>query len=55
MPTTARSRAPKRSASGPLTRPRAKYKNPATEKTSETDPREAAKSRCNDAMKALNV
>lgn len=28
---------------------------PATEKTSETDPREAAKSRCNDAMKALNV
>lgn len=55
MPATARSLAPKRSASGPLARPRAKYKNPATEKTSETDPREAAKSRCNDAMKALNV
>ena len=44
-----------RAASGPLTRPRAKYKNPATEKTSDTDPREAAKSCCNDPIKALNV
>jgi hypothetical protein len=55
MPATASRRAPQRSASGPLSTPRPKYRNPASENTRETEPREAANSCCNGAMKALNV
>ncbi len=55
IPTTASRREPKRSASGPLTMPKPKYRKPASENTSEIWPRDAAKSRCSDSTNALNV
>ena len=55
MPSMARRRAPQRSASGPLTTPSAKYRKPASENTSDTDPRDAWKSCCSDGTNALNV
>ena len=55
MPSTVTRRAPQRSPSGPLITPRAKYKNPASENTKDTEPREAAKSRCSESTKALKV
>ena len=55
IPATASRREPKRSASGPLTMPKPKYRKPASENTSEICPRDAAKSRCSDSTNALNV
>lgn len=55
MPATASAREPSRSDSGPLTEPSAKYRNPANENTSATEPREAPNSACRGATKALKV
>jgi hypothetical protein len=55
MPTMLKRREPKRSANGPVRIPRPKYKNPASENTNDTDPRDAANSLCRDSTKALKV
>ena len=51
MPTAVTPRAPQRSAMGPDTTPNPKYRQPAIENTSETEPREAQNSFCKAAMK----
>src|ERR1700722_9341342 len=55
IPAMHKRREPQRSASGPLSTPSPKYRKPASENTSDTEPREAAKSRCNESTKALKV
>src|SRR6185436_5564086 len=55
MPSAARRRAPQRSAAGPVTMPRPKYRKPANENTSDTEPRDAENSRSSDSRNALNV
>jgi hypothetical protein len=55
MPATVTQRGPRRSASGPLTAPREKYKNPLRAKTNEISPRVAAKVCCKAGKKEEKV
>lgn len=55
MPAIAIRLAPQRSAKGPDIMPTPKYRNPANENTSETEPRDAPKSLSNEATNELNV